>query len=990
MTAFKYLAFISYSHADERRAATLHRAIERFAIPKSIRQQKGMTTARPRLFRDKDELAASSDLGATLKQHIADSAALIVLCSRSSAKSRWVDSEVAYFREVRGDGRIFCVQLDGDDDPRPLPPSLLAGSDPARPAPEPYVLDWREGGESIREIVMRLVAGMLEVDFDQLKRRAAARRRLIALAWCAASVPLIGAGVLGVRQYASVRQSALRAQSLKLAQFAIEQTDAGDAALGAKLALMALPKDPANPERPFVPEADRALLHALAEWRDIRTDARLPSSVTAVVDAPRTGTLYLGLLDGGLYVLKPEAREPERLAALPSRITAVGLDSQEKYLVATGAPSTIAVWDAASGRERYRAEFPELADSGFHQWSVDPEGKRLAFHAVDIGRGVFVIDLDRGEKTFLAHESGGFPVCAAWDARGRLFTAWVGDKNELRVFEAPAFDHPKRYALDFSPRGCAQSRPGDRVVVYGEEGRLSEYRAAEQYRLEHRWQGVSRDATVVAAAYDPSNGYLAAAGSDRRLTVWALGASNVAATTALPTAAAELSIDTTGKHVLVQDTDGKVRLGDLNESSGAFVPLPTAAGAAAVFTGTSQIAFPYGERGVRIQSVESRVTRLAAHRGAIRGVSFSPSGKTILTASDDETALLLDAATGQQRMPALALGAWILHSETSADSTRILACGTGGKTRVWAASDGTALTPPEDLASAGNAEACHFDPTASRVLIADTQGRARLWDLTTRRCIVSFEAAPKAPDRDCHRQPSTGDDPPHVAAIFSTDGRFVIAAFGNGVIRSYDATTFAIVGEHTGGSYVETLRRCGKDARFVTAGLDGSAIVWPDERLRDGRTMKLGSSVRYADFSADCSQLLIVSDDEGATLWDVDRRVQKRALGGVREIYQAGQFSPDGRSVLLYHTNGTAQYGLLVDTADGRILKRLGGHPGIIWAGAISPDGRQVVTGDAAGQIAIWQLDYDTAEMRDRVRRSVSDLPLSPEQRERFLIDDRD
>jgi hypothetical protein len=63
----RYSAFISYSHADTPVAEWLHKALEPYRLPRALVGQEspfGPVPARlPPMFRDRDELPASADLG---------------------------------------------------------------------------------------------------------------------------------------------------------------------------------------------------------------------------------------------------------------------------------------------------------------------------------------------------------------------------------------------------------------------------------------------------------------------------------------------------------------------------------------------------------------------------------------------------------------------------------------------------------------------------------------------------------------------------------------------------------------------------------------------------------------------------------------------------------------------------------------------------------------------------------------------------------------
>ena len=176
----RYKAFISYSHGDERWARWLHRALEHYKLPRSLR------TAHPELparlfpiFRDRDELASSTDLSESLHRVMSDSEAMILVCSPESARSKWVNEEVRRFRATRGDEQIFCLLVRGSPkfgaDDCAFPPALLR-SDEGQPAREPLAADVSPGGDGKRNAMLKLAAALLGVGIDELKRRDAQRR----------------------------------------------------------------------------------------------------------------------------------------------------------------------------------------------------------------------------------------------------------------------------------------------------------------------------------------------------------------------------------------------------------------------------------------------------------------------------------------------------------------------------------------------------------------------------------------------------------------------------------------------------------------------------------------------------------------------------------------------------------------------------------------------------------------------------------------------
>ena len=98
----RYWAFLSYSHRDAKWADWLFKTIESYRPPKQL---IGTTTGRgavPKrltpIFRDREELASATDLGAMITAALQQSACQIVICSPQAAKSRWVNEEILAFK----------------------------------------------------------------------------------------------------------------------------------------------------------------------------------------------------------------------------------------------------------------------------------------------------------------------------------------------------------------------------------------------------------------------------------------------------------------------------------------------------------------------------------------------------------------------------------------------------------------------------------------------------------------------------------------------------------------------------------------------------------------------------------------------------------------------------------------------------------------------------------------------------------------------------
>jgi hypothetical protein len=138
---YKYKAFISYSHSDEKWASWLHKSLETYKVPKPIvGNETAMGEIPPRLapvFRDRDELPSATNLGELLTESLRASATQIVICSPAAAQSRWVNEEIICFKRLGRSNRIFCLIVDGEPWASNKPGQEDQECFPNRPNPSP-------------------------------------------------------------------------------------------------------------------------------------------------------------------------------------------------------------------------------------------------------------------------------------------------------------------------------------------------------------------------------------------------------------------------------------------------------------------------------------------------------------------------------------------------------------------------------------------------------------------------------------------------------------------------------------------------------------------------------------------------------------------------------------------------------------------------------------------------------------------------------------
>jgi tetratricopeptide (TPR) repeat protein len=220
----RYRAFISYSHADARWAAWLHRRLEGYRLPSRLRGGTGEHGPLPDrlspIFRDREDLSSAGHLGPQIQAALAHSEALVVVCSPDAARSPWVDSEIRAFKRLGRGDRIYAFIVDGEPNagdarecfPEALRFDLSADGDTLGGEANPVAADARAGKDGKSLALLKLLAGLFGLPLDTLRQREAQRyhRRMAAITGLAVLVMLV-TSVLAV-QAVVARKAAERRQ----------------------------------------------------------------------------------------------------------------------------------------------------------------------------------------------------------------------------------------------------------------------------------------------------------------------------------------------------------------------------------------------------------------------------------------------------------------------------------------------------------------------------------------------------------------------------------------------------------------------------------------------------------------------------------------------------------------------------------------------------------------------------------------------------------
>jgi WD40 repeat protein len=140
--------------------------------------------------------------------------------------------------------------------------------------------------------------------------------------------------------------------------------------------------------------------------------------------------------------------------------------------------------------------------------------------------------------------------------------------------------------------------------------------------------------------------------------------------------------------------------------------------------------FAAPEPGFRMWHAESgKFLWPGEHNGAVRSVSFSADGQTVLSAGNDGFARFWNAHDGQRIGPDLAHRGEVFIAKFSPDGRMAVTGGYDATVRLWEAPTGRPLGEP--MRHEGIVTSAVFSRDGRRLLTGSADGTARLWDVAT-------------------------------------------------------------------------------------------------------------------------------------------------------------------------------------------------------------------------------------------------------------------
>lgn len=612
-------------------------------------------------------------------------------------------------------------------------------------------------------------------------------------------------------------------------------------------------------------------------------------------------------------------------------VVAANYSSDGNYIVSASEDGSIIIWDAKSGKSIQQIYQDER---GFKYCQFSPDSQNVASVSGDGKVNIWNVKTQKTTYSFSGCSFVSFhPIdnsLIAGDTNNNI-NLWTTSGEFIRSYTGHT-DSISSAVVSPNGKWIASASYDRNIIIWDYQKGI----------IKNVLKG-HKD-IVWRVAFSSDNKYVASASDDKKVLIWDVeNGSLIATLNSHNKRVNSVAFSPNNKWVISASSDGTAIIWDFMEDN-----------ILKILDGNKWIAsdfiFPTFEK-----------------RQSIYDAQFSPDGKSILTAHQDETIRLWKI------MPFSSYKSLIGHNNNvswiafSPDDRYLASVSSDLSIRIWDILNDKSVI----LRGAHDHFICYisYSPDGKMIASSSADKTIKIWEATSGTLLHTLVG-----HTDFVR-----------CATFSPDGKFIASASLDKTISIWDTNTGEMISKLLGHkAEVSHVSYSHSGDLIVSSSEDNSIIIW-DAKTREPIQFLNGhtSYVYSAYFSHDDKRILSCSMDNTIKIWDIKTGLPiNEIIGDTRYIYSAA-FSPNDK----YIVSAAHGYDVKVwDSNSGTLVRTLKGHEAQVSFAVFNHSGNIIASCSEDRTIILWEFP-SLQKIISETREQFKDNPLTPEERKKYYLE---
>ncbi len=524
--------------------------------------------------------------------------------------------------------------------------------------------------------------------------------------------------------------------------------------------------------------------------------------------------------------------------------------------------------------------------------AISPDGKTVVSASYDKTLKLWELESGKEIRTFLGHEDGVNSCAISPD--GKTLVSASRDKT-LKLWELESGKEIRTLTGHKSVvKSCAISPDGKIVVSASSDNTIKLWDMGSGKKIRtltgHRF-------VVKSCAISPDGKIVVSASDDLTLKIWELES---------------------GKEI--QSLTGQTRYCTMSPD-GKFV-----------------VATSY--RNLKLWELASgkEIRTFTGHNRTVNSCFISPDGKSMVSASEDNTLKLWNLQSGKEIRTFTGHKGIVWHCAISPDGKTLVSASSDHTLKLWELSSGKEKRTFTRHQSAVNS--CAILPGGKSLVSASEDYTLKLWELSCGKELRTFNG---------HK------DAVNNCAILQ-DGKFLVSASEDNTLKLWELESGKEIRTLTGHTYgVSCCVPMPNGKRVLSASGDNSVKLWDVETGKEIRTFNGHTASVYSCAPMlDGKRVLSASADNTVELWDIETGKEIRTFSGHTDSVMCCTPTPDGKRMLSASADNTVK---LWDVETGKEIRTFSGHMSSVLSCAATPDGLRLASASRDKTLKLWDIE---------------------------------